>query len=61
MMIRLKPALVFGLKILIGLYIGSVLGYIISSVGKTNKDYFPAAFYPHVLVNEIISGNKTVI
>ncbi len=48
-------------KVVISIYIASVIGYIIFNVGSDNKDYFVKAFSPGELYNKIVSGDISFI
>ena len=57
----IKSKIVFTLKLLFSFYLGSAVGYIITSLGSTKSDYFLKAITPDILYQEIISGNLVVL
>ena len=56
-----KDKVIFVVKLIFSVYLGSVVGYIINSMGSTNTDYFFKALGPVNLYNEIAAGNPVVI
>ena len=57
----IKPKLIFLLKLIFSVYMGSVVGYIITYLGSTKTDYFLKALSPVILYNEIVAENPVVI
>jgi hypothetical protein len=53
----LKDVIKFSLKLIIAVYLCSVLVYILLNVGSANENYLTDAFSPIKLFEEIISGN----
>ena len=58
---NIKSKLVFVLKFVFSVYLGSAVGYVIMSLGSTKTDYFVKALSPVILYNEIISGNAVIL
>lgn len=58
---NIKSKLLFLVKLIFSIYLGSVVGYIIMSLGSTKTDYFFKALSPVNLYNEIAAGNPVVI
>lgn len=58
---EIKSKILFVVKLIFSLYLGSALGYIISSLGSTKTDYFFKALSPLNLYDEIAAGNPVVL
>ena len=56
-----KDKVIFVVKLIFSVYLGSAVGYIIMSMGSTKTDYFFKALGPVNLYNEIAAGNMVVI
>lgn len=58
---EIKSKVLFVVKLVFSIYLGSAVGYIVSSLGSTKTDYFVKALSPVILFNEIISGNPLIL
>ncbi len=58
---EIKSKVLFIVKLVFSIYLGSAVGYIVASLGSTKTDYFIKALSPVILYNEIISGSPIVL
>jgi hypothetical protein len=58
---NIKSKLLFVLKFIFSVYLGSAVGYVITSLGSTKTDYFIKALSPVNLYEEIARGNPIVL